>query len=107
MIADLPGKCTDIHKNCPYEGRNYSIGESFKGLGDNWCNNCICLENGAVACTLMMCPPCPDEHTVNCLVNPCDVTTCPTHPNATCRPNYCYGCNHAFFDEEGKEVDCS
>ena len=34
---------------------------------------------------------------VNCFVNPCRFATCPNHPTATCRANYCGGCNAEWF----------
>ena len=48
---------------------------------------------------------CPDgSQPVNCFANPCDVTTCPNHPNATCRADYCGGCYALFFDGDDNEV---
>ncbi|KAL3885494.1 hypothetical protein ACJMK2_025547 [Sinanodonta woodiana] len=50
--------------------------------------------------------PCSDGSTmVHCLVNPCDVTDCPAHPEAVCVANYCGGCNAIFF-VGGKKVNC-
>ncbi|XP_078608963.1 uncharacterized protein LOC144880582 isoform X2 [Branchiostoma floridae x Branchiostoma japonicum] len=51
-----------------------------------------------------MCPP--GVHVFNCFANPCDVASCPAHPEATCQANYCGGCNAKFFDEDGNQVDC-
>ena len=43
---------------------------------------------------------------VNCSVNPCTLATCDSHPNATCMPNYCGGCNADFYGDDGGKVDC-
>ncbi|OWA49937.1 hypothetical protein BV898_14471 [Hypsibius exemplaris] len=48
------------------------------------------------------CPP--GVPTANCFVAPCQVTTCPGHPYATCRDNYCGGCNAEFYDVNGVNV---
>ncbi|GAU92875.1 hypothetical protein RvY_04899 [Ramazzottius varieornatus] len=41
---------------------------------------------------------CPDGvQVVNCLVDPCRVTTCSNLPTASCRPDFCGGCNARFF----------
>ncbi|KAG2487690.1 hypothetical protein HYH03_013690 [Edaphochlamys debaryana] len=60
------------------------------------------------------CPP--GERPVACFVNPCDVTTCPADPTATCVPNYCTSntiggrtvgpCVAVFLDANGDAVDC-
>ncbi|CAF0844763.1 unnamed protein product [Rotaria sordida] len=43
---------------------------------------------------------------VNCFVNPCQVSRCAAHPQASCVANYCGGCfAHHYLD--GKRVDCS
>ena len=43
-------------------------------------------------------PPTPCTLPVyNCFVDPCSVNRCPAHPTATCRSNYCGGCNAQFF----------
>lgn len=68
LLVDAPGICTNRVKNCLVTftfnqkeySRNYSIGESFQGLGDNYCNQCICMDtNGEtdVACTRKYCTP--------------------------------------------------
>ena len=47
---------------------------------------------------------CPDgQDIVNCLVNPCEVTSCPGFPTATCEADFCGGCNARFF-LRGREV---
>ena len=48
------------------------------------------------------CPP--DKPRVYCFVDPCQVTTCPAHPEARCVSDFCGGCNARFFDDEGNEV---
>lgn len=61
--VDLPGKCTDKVNNCQVSfeengqirKRNYSIGDSFKGFNNNWCNTCICGPNGEIGCTKKYC----------------------------------------------------
>ena len=50
-------------------------------------------------------PTCPPELTpVNCVVDPCQFTTCPANPSATCISHYCNVCNARFFDATGFEV---
>ena len=43
------------------------------------------------------------EQPVNCLVEPCSVTTCDT-PFVSCVDDYCGGCNAIFFDAIGNQV---
>lgn len=53
----------------------------------------ICIQlDVAVASSV----PCT-EPMVSCLVDPCTYATCPAFPTATCRANYCGGCNTQFF----------
>ncbi|KAH3797136.1 hypothetical protein DPMN_150711 [Dreissena polymorpha] len=40
---------------------------------------------------------------VQCVVNPCNVSTCSNYPTAKCTANYCGGC-HAVYTMEGKDV---
>ena len=41
---------------------------------------------------------CPDGSLpVNCLIDPCQVNTCPSLPTASCVADYCGGCNARFF----------
>ncbi|CAH1789242.1 unnamed protein product [Owenia fusiformis] len=51
---------------------------------------------------------CPPEDIVQCERNPCDLSQgCPACPGATCRPNYCRGCNAIFYQSDGSRVtDC-
>ncbi|XP_072050232.1 uncharacterized protein [Amphiura filiformis] len=57
---------------------------------------------------------CPDEHVecppespqVNCVVSPCQTSSCPADPTATCLTNYCGGCNALYYDRNGIEIDC-
>ena len=37
---------------------------------------------------------------VECLKDPCLGSTCPFHPNATCKPNFCGGCNADYVINE-------
>ncbi|CAH1263557.1 Hypp2729 [Branchiostoma lanceolatum] len=69
----------------------------------------VCLVGLAVCCTAP--PPteapgtCPDGSSpVNCAVDPCTTATCAAHPSATCKANYCGGCNAEFYDDSGTEV---
>lgn len=41
-----------------------------------------------------------------CLRNFCEWSTCPAHPEATCRVNPCGGCKVEFVDKDGNVVDC-
>ena len=34
---------------------------------------------------------------MDCFIDPCEVATCPGAPYATCKSNYCGGCNARFF----------
>lgn len=119
LIVDAPGTCTSLVENCrvelnnesasywPYSGsifRNYSVGESFQGFGQNWCNRCMCMDSGGVTCTEMACAPCSNP--VNCFTDPCEVSSCPLFPNATCTPNYCVGCVAEYF-LGGRKVNCT
>ncbi|UJR28287.1 hypothetical protein I4U23_009535 [Adineta vaga] len=45
--------------------------------------------------------------TVNCFVDPCGMAKCNKHPEATCRSNYCGGCNAWFYNKVGQRVDCN
>ena len=122
LLVDAPGICTSRTRNCrvemnnmthqnsywPYSGslfRNYSYGESFEGIGDNWCNRCICMESGMIACTEMGCPPCADQDIVRCLVDPCQNSSCEAFPNAICKANMCFSCTAEYF-VDGNKVDC-
>ncbi|XP_078688249.1 uncharacterized protein LOC144920176 isoform X5 [Branchiostoma floridae x Branchiostoma belcheri] len=77
----------------------------------NYCGGCNAefFDEGGnkVVCNETEPPTCPpDVEVLNCFANPCDVTSCPAHPAATCQPNYCGGCNAEFFDEGGEMVHC-
>lgn len=41
---------------------------------------------------------------VNCFVDPCMFASCRAYAEATCRSNYCGGCNAEFFDASGNDV---
>ena len=46
--------------------------------------------------------PCPDGlPLVSCLIDPCDVVSCPNHPKAECVADYCGGC-FANFSKTGR-----
>ena len=48
--------------------------------------------------------PCPPHKPLaKCIVDPCKVIKCHSHPDAICKANYCGGCNAIFF-EKGVEV---
>ena len=48
-----------------------------------------------IAC---LCVACPDGVLpVNCLVNPCQVSTCEGIPGALCVANYCGGCHDRWY----------
>ena len=82
LIADMQGRCTSVTENCLVEiraeewpvwpfsvaklVRNYSYAESFSGTGSNWCNTCMCHEDGHHACTKMACAPCSARGNVAC-----------------------------------------
>ncbi|XP_035679101.1 zonadhesin-like isoform X2 [Branchiostoma floridae] len=76
----------------------------------NYCGGCnadfVDEDGNQVDCneTDPMCPP--GVPVFHCFANPCDVTSCPAHPEATCQANFCGGCNAEFFDEDGNEVAC-
>eukprot|EP00058_Branchiostoma_floridae_P022677 XP_002608167.1 hypothetical protein BRAFLDRAFT_90418 [Branchiostoma floridae] len=61
--------------------------------------------NADGVCVATLCPPGVDV--VNCFADPCQVTKCPAYPAATCRSNYCGGCNAVFFDANGNKVNCN
>ncbi|CAH1271521.1 FCGBP [Branchiostoma lanceolatum] len=51
--------------------------------------------------------PCPPGvNMVECFADPCDNAECPANPNATCKANYCGGCNAVFYDAQGNKVNC-
>ncbi|XP_070581620.1 four-domain proteases inhibitor-like [Ptychodera flava] len=55
-------------------------------------------------------PLCPDgSQPVNCLIDPCQVTTetCDAYPDAECQADYCGGCNVIFVDAFGNKVNCA
>nr|CAB3267843.1 zonadhesin [Phallusia mammillata] len=50
------------------------------------------------------CGPCPPGvPQVQCVIDPCEVNTCPRFPEAECRANFCGGCNAEFF-LNGKQI---
>ncbi|XP_055958614.1 uncharacterized protein LOC126808776 isoform X1 [Patella vulgata] len=59
---------------------------------------------------------CPDDNTsscppglpvANCFIDPCLLASCPGHPNAICRANYCGVCSHDYYDEYNRMVNCN
>ncbi|XP_078658591.1 uncharacterized protein LOC144903978 [Branchiostoma floridae x Branchiostoma belcheri] len=50
------------------------------------------------------CPPGVSQ--VNCLTDPCVLATCPPYPSATCKADYCGGCNAFFYDSNDNKVNC-
>eukprot|EP00058_Branchiostoma_floridae_P022205 XP_002607695.1 hypothetical protein BRAFLDRAFT_123266 [Branchiostoma floridae] len=44
---------------------------------------------------------------VQCMLDPCDVATCPGNPRARCEHNFCGGCNAVFYDKTGAMADCN
>ncbi|XP_078588091.1 uncharacterized protein LOC144869079 [Branchiostoma floridae x Branchiostoma japonicum] len=111
---------------CEYNGERYEVGESW-GVRETVGKNCLCdgrgerclfvdcsrgaehylTEEGVWDCRPVptLCPPGVDV--VNCFADPCQVTKCPAYPAATCRSNYCGGCNAVFFDANGNKVNCN
>ncbi|CAH1270249.1 PEBP1 [Branchiostoma lanceolatum] len=91
---------------CEHNGQYYEEGATITEGGVTC--HCELSHTGEPASMICPSPPTcpPDVEVVNCFANPCDVTSCPAHPDATCRSNYCGGCYAEFFDEEGNEVDC-
>lgn len=41
-----------------------------------------------------------------CLYDACSWSSCPAHPHARCRMNYCGQCAAEFYDRSGAKVDC-
>ncbi|XP_072039473.1 uncharacterized protein [Amphiura filiformis] len=57
-------------------------------------------------CRIGGCPP--GIPSVRCFANPCDVSSCPSYPNAQCVASYCGGCFALFFEEDGSPIrECS
>ncbi|KAL5013542.1 hypothetical protein ScPMuIL_007812 [Solemya velum] len=47
---------------------------------------------------------CPGNRMVYCYFNPCQFSSCPGHPDAVCKPNYCGGCNTKYYEGETKSL---
>ena len=63
---------------------------AFLGTRDNCCGDrCACV----------------DSEPVQCLVDPCKLSEC-ADPDATCKANYCGGCNAEWFTPDGLPADC-
>ncbi|XP_078580431.1 uncharacterized protein LOC144864342 isoform X2 [Branchiostoma floridae x Branchiostoma japonicum] len=72
-----------------------SAGKKRKKFKKNRCRGC-CDNDG-----------CPNgQPLVNCVVDPCTVTTCPGTPDAECVANYCGGCHADFFNSDGELACC-
>ena len=65
-------------------------------------SNVVCTQAAEAASA------CPNgEEEVNCFADPCSLASeCKGNPSATCKSNYCGGCNGVFYDNEGNVVDC-
>lgn len=51
---------------------------------------------------------CPEGVTqFDCPLDPCQVTSCPMYPNATCQVNNCGMCASFYVDEGGQGVNCN
>ncbi len=70
-----------FHVNCSF---------SCKELSTMCCNVYLSLIHAAPNCP-------PDKPFVSCFVDPCKFATCPAHPVAVCKADYCGGCNARFF----------
>lgn len=73
----------------------------------NYCGGCnaeFYTSDGTEVTALCNSRPTQCSNIVNCLINPCTVTTCPAYPNAECRANYCGGCNAEFYTADDTEV---
>ena len=100
--TEVTDKCNEIRPCSSRGGRDLGI---FCGRGpgrsdcpgSSYCDihptdrfaTCCCNDKAAI------CPNCTKP--VNCLVDPCRYSTCPTHPRAECRSDYCGGCNARFY----------
>jgi eight-cysteine-cluster-containing protein len=63
---------------------------AFLGSRDNCCGeSCQCV----------------NSEPVQCLIDPCQVSEC-SDPDATCKANYCGGCNAEWFTPEGMPATC-
>jgi len=64
-----------------------------------------CLQS--CAATPPPAPVCPEGiDSVPCFSNPCSTSSCPAHPTAECRPNYCGTCSAKYYDANNNEVSC-
>lgn len=53
----------------------------------------------------VVCPP--GVPVVQCDGDPCTNATCPSHPNAECRPNYCGSCKAEWFIGDTRITQCT
>ncbi|KAJ8020411.1 Neurogenic locus notch-like protein 1 [Holothuria leucospilota] len=104
---DCPNNLTKV--DCPYDPCHVASCSLYPDAvcGHNVCGECLpqfTLDGVVVDCN----GGCPDDQPpVQCLVNPCDTARCPSSLDATCRANFCGGCNAEFYDSDGNSVDCS
>ncbi len=69
----------------------------------NYCGGCNAVfydaEGNDVTAGCVDGPTCDDGSAlVLCFTNPCDVSRCPSFPDAVCQANYCGGCNAWYFN---------
>ena len=50
------------------------------------------------------CPP--GVPTAMCSDDPCSIKSCQADPKATCKANYCGGCNAVFYNKDGSKAKC-
>ena len=75
---------------------------------DNYCGGCNAEFYNKDGKRINCRTGCPvDKPLVYCFARPCDVTQCRANPNATCKDNYCGGCNAEFFNKDGKKINCN
>ena len=98
---EVTDQCNEIAPCSRYGGRDISIncgrGTTGECPGGSYCDihptdvfaTCCCNDTAAT------CPDCTQP--VSCVIDPCEVTSCPAFPNATCRADFCGGCNARFF----------
>ncbi|XP_064403941.1 kielin/chordin-like protein isoform X2 [Halichondria panicea] len=69
----------------------------------NYCGGCNAVfydaEGNDVTAGCVDGPTCDDGSALAlCFTNPCDVSRCPSFPDAVCQANYCGGCNAWYFN---------
>ena len=103
---EVTHRCNEIKPCSRSGGEEIGIGcgrgTSGQCPGDSYCDihptdafaTCCCNNTAA------LCPNCTLP--ANCLVAPCQFASCPAFPAATCRSDYCGGCNARFFVGKGR-----